>query len=572
MRIGKYSAFDTKKINGCIYTPREFANFVSSRIIKLYSKLSHLKQISILDPAIGDGELIISLLEKLENEFNGEIKIYGYDLDEKALSIANSRIKTRFPNVEFTLKNEDFLTKFNDFSKDNSLLFKSQERKKYDIIIANPPYVRIQSIQNKLDIKRIAANFGLKGKIDLYQTFIVAIKYSLNAHGFCGIIVPNRILSTKTNRIVREFLANETDLHEIWDFGDTKLFDAAVLPAVLFFSSEKYILDKKHIPFTSIYETPNAISNRIEKDIFKNINEEGIIKTETGSIYTIKKGELLLNNKSIDEWTLTDNKLQAWKSIVQKNTWKTFGEIGRIRVGIKTCADKIFLRSDWNKYPDLKEEGLIFPLITHHIAAQIKPLEYHKNQKKVLYPYDMKSSKRKPVSLKNFPNTSKYLESYREQLCSRSYLIDARRRWYELWVPHEPSLWTAPKIVFRDISIKPTFWVDLSGAIVNGDCYWLSFSSDNMDLLWLAVGVANSKFIEQYYDTFFNNKLYSGRRRFMTQYVTRFPIPDIKKKSSQKIIKLVQEFFYEKNSEKIENSRAKYLNQIDRLVFQAFGL
>ena len=37
-----------------------------------------------------------------------------------------------------------------------------------------------------------------------------------------------------------------------------------------------------------------------------------------------------------------------------------------------------------------------------------------------------------------------------------------------------PQAWAAPKLVFRDISEQPTFWLDFDGCIVNGDCYWLT--------------------------------------------------------------------------------------------------
>jgi hypothetical protein len=61
---------------------------------------------------------------------------------------------------------------------------------------------------------------------------------------------------------------------------------------------------------------------------------------------------------------------------------------------------------------------------------------------------------------------------------------------------------------------------------VNGDCYWIDiFDTTTDDEVYLALAIANSRFIEDYYDTFFNTKLYAGKRRFMSQYVSQFPIP-----------------------------------------------
>ena len=95
-----------------------------------------------------------------------------------------------------------------------------------------------------------------------------------------------------------------------------------------------------------------------------------------------------------------------------------------------------------------------------------------------------------------------------------------------------------PSSCFRDIAKEPTFWVDLDGSIVKmGDCYWIVAQNPaNMELLWLAAAIANSTFIERFYDLCFHNKLYGGRRRFITQYVEKFPLPDPHSSLSKSII------------------------------------
>ena len=104
-------------------------------------------------------------------------------------------------------------------------------------------------------------------------------------------------------------------------------------------------------------------------------------------------------------------------------------------------------------------------------------------------------------------------------------------------MPQNPNAWPLPKLVFRDIAEKPTFWIDLDGSVVNGDCYWLVCQNpERTDFLWLAAAVGNSTFIERFYDYRFHNKLYAGRRRFVTQYVEQFPLPDPDKSIGKNII------------------------------------
>ena len=46
--------------------------------------------------------------------------------------------------------------------------------------------------------------------------------------------------------------------------------------------------------------------------------------------------------------------------------------------------------------------------------------------------------------------------------------------------------------------------------------------------------------MEKYYNIKFQNVLYSGRKRYLTQYVKNYLLPDINNLHSQKIIELVK--------------------------------
>ena len=148
-------------------------------------------------------------------------------------------------------------------------------------------------------------------------------------------------------------------------------------------------------------------------------------------------------------------------------------------------------------------------------------------------------------------------------------MIDAGRKWYELWVPQEPRLWPRSKLVFRDIAETPTFWIDRTGGVVNGDCYWMvPEDAKNEEILWLAVAVTNSTFVEAFYDHCFNNKLYAGRRRFMSQYVEQFPLPDPSTKAGAELVDLAKRRYDAEDA----STQARLEIEIDKGVWAAFGL
>ena len=217
-----------------------------------------------------------------------------------------------------------------------------------------------------------------------------------------------------------------------------------------------------------------------------------------------------------------------------------------------------------------EQPELLRPLITHEQGRRFKPIEFRK-ESKILYPHSFEKGERVVVDLEAFPKSKKYLLEHKKTLESRKYLKDAGRKWYEIWVPQNPDSWKEPKVVFRDITEKPVFWIDLSGKVINGNCYWfMSEKINDIDMLWLAMAVGNSSFIEFFYDLMFHNKLYSNRRRFMSQYVSSFPIPDPSKEISKKIVQIAKEIY--ENLASSDSNVANLSNKLDGLAWEAFGL
>jgi hypothetical protein len=352
-------------------------------------------------------------------------------------------------------------------------------------------------------------------------------------------------------------------MQHAWDLGDTKLFGAAVLPAVLLVEG-KNGHSQTAPAFSTIYETTNQ-ANDEASDPIEALSKEGFIKIDDGRRFHVQHGKLHTNDTPDGVWRIATEAVDAWLAKVGSHTWGTFRDIGKIRVGVKTCADKVFIRKDWDDMTPEDCPELLKPLATHHIAHCFRPL-VSDQKAQILYPHEVVHGRRCAVSLENYPRSQAYLEKNRATLEGRRYVIEAGREWYEIWVPQDPDAWDHPKLVFRDISEEPTFWIDLAGSVVNGDCYWLICeNTDQADLLWLACAVGNSTFIEEYYDLRFNNKLYAGRRRFITQYVEKFPLPDPYSCLGQKIITMAKQVYECSPSPEAEQLE----KELDALVWDA---
>jgi type I restriction-modification system DNA methylase subunit len=551
------------KSTGATFTPKGLADYLSGRILSHINK----QNITILDPACGDGELLLSIGKSLSAR-NIDFTLNGYDLSNAYLNLAKERLFQH----RTILKNEDFLESVNIEKNQLSLDFFKKEslvNEFADIVIANPPYVRTQILGSE-QAQLLAQKFDLKGRIDLYYPFLMAMTASLKVGGIIGVITSNRYLSTKSGESVRKYLNENYEIIEIIDLGDTKLFDAAVLPAI-FIGRKKRVANtlSKPAKFIKIYEELNGYSGELKPasniyDVLEN-SASGYFSVNTKR-YKKTEGVLMCHTAKGHSWELLSEHETSWVNSIDKNASCLVGDMFKVRVGIKTTADKVFIRDDWDNLGIEKPEDTLLK----NLISQENIDKWGTTAKvtlQILYPHYCKDGKKATIDIEQFPHTKRYFEQFEDRLKERKYLIDAGRKWFEIWVPHNPAFWNLPKLVFPDISVSPRFYFDEGGKLVNGNCYWIvAERKEHTDKLLLIQGVANSKLMTKYHDLVFNNRLYSGRRRYFTQYVEKYPLPNFESSVAKEIIKIVKELNAENDSKKIET--LEY--QLETKVAEAF--
>ena len=561
----RYSSVGRHKAGGATYTPMRLAEFVAAQMVAI-ANIPECGRLRILDPACGDGALLSALLDALPEDALRRADVVGFDTDVNAVSATETRLRETFPTISLRIEPHDFLEYV--LGLDNFGDFLSIEAAEpFDFVIANPPYVRTQILGAK-QAQQLAQQFELSGRVDLCFPFLLGISRVLAPNGVAGVIVSNRFMTTKSGQAVRQQLLSRFRLRHVWDLGDTKLFNAAVLPAVLL-AQGNGSAETSGTALSSIYETNKTPTGEAPDPLAALAFPNGsIIAVPDSRRFRVLHGTLSNGGNSENVWRVATEITDAWLATVNAHTWAQFSHIGKIRVGVKTTADKVFIRSDWDTMPENERPELLRPLTTRHCARRFRA-KLPKEPKQILYPHQSSAAGRTTVDLSQYPKSARYLERYRATLEARTYVIRAGRRWYEIWVPQDPSAWVNPKLVFLDIAERPKFWIDTEGSIVNGECYWLRCEGNaNPDLLWLALAVANSTFIEAFYDHRFHNKLYAGRRRFITQYVEHFPLPNPDSELSRSMVTLAKRIYAV-----IPSGEADTLaRDLDGLVWRVFGL
>lgn len=562
-------AIELIKNTGATFTPKGLADYLTSQILSYVDS----KEVIVLDPACGDGELLLSMGEHLLDR-NIDFTLNGYDLNEQYLRLSKERTshfykqKTKLVRgdfLEFVEINQNQL-KFDFLGANDNILNESA-----DIIIANPPYVRTQILGTKQS-QLLAQKFDLKGRVDLYYPFLIAMTASLKKGGIIGVITSNRYLSTKSGESVRKFLNENYEILEIIDLGDTKLFDAAVLPAIFIGRKKRnFEIISNTAKFIKVYEELNGYN--VELKSASNIYD--LLRSSDSGYFTVNEkrykktvGALMCHTTKGYSWELLSDTESLWVNKIDCNASCKVGDFFKVRVGIKTTADKVFINDNWDRLGAEKpEDVLLKDLISQENIGRWGTTA--KATLQILYPHYIKDSNKTTINIEHFPKAKKYFEKFEARLKERKYLIDAGRKWFEIWVPHNPDSWKLPKLVFPDISLMPRFYFDEGGKLVNGNCYWIvAENEESIEKLLLIQGISNSKLMTKYHDLVFNNKLYSGRRRYFTQYVEKYPLPNFNSPIAKSIIKIVKKLNAVNNIDIINLLE----EQLEIKVAEAFGV
>lgn len=324
-----------RKQLGQFFTGKKLSNLLAAFV-------SEEKFLSVLDPMCGTGDLL-----KAAGEINKSASLVGIDIDEEVTSTM-SKNSSEFPS---DLK----VYTGNVFSK---TLISKLPKTEYDLVIANPPYVRYQSFSDVRDDSTISAMEIRKELIRIVSSlnhldekdkdiFIEVIKgYS----GLADLAVPSWILSAMLTKvggklaiIVPESWLNRDyafsiqylllkffnieyvveDFDRAW-FKDnaqvkTNLIIAKRIPRVE--SLTDYYRDKNylHVGISSDYEDRKSIVGKLYPDSEKPDIElfKGIKSSE---INTVDK-KLSINNLSFSaklDTIYMNVKEKAWFKLVER--------------------------------------------------------------------------------------------------------------------------------------------------------------------------------------------------------------------------------------------------------------
>lgn len=548
-----YSATDRKTL-GIHYTPDSIVDYIVRQTLAPgFKSPDFLLKIKILDPACGSGLFLLKAFDILAEEwtqqfghFNDEDACYlienclfGIDIDENAVHTAKQHLAAKISD-----ENQREKLKFHIIVQDALSLKKSKQTQldigknidlicfdgqQFDCIIGNPPYVRIQNTslsKNELQTTYQTA----QGRFDLSSLFIELAEFLLKQGGRVGFVISNKILTTAATKTLRQFLATQFCIEEIVDLSDTKLFNAAILPLILI--AERAVRGNNEIQYSHIIQTnyPTAPILQTDNllDFLKNLSPLAETYVEyKHKCFQIRRFPTILP-KQHTTWAFhhhSEHKLLLKLKNLSAMTLEQMSE--KISVGLKTTADSVFIKPMTQAFITQHqfESQLIFPVLESENVKRWRCDWQLDRDLSVLYPYTESNNKVFPIDLIDYPHVAHYLQQHHSQLAARTYLQQARRQWYEIWVHHAPASFRQRKIVTPDISTRNCFALDEQGFFVNGTCFFIILKHDTLIFYHAILGLLNSNVIEYFHKVSSGNTLYAKRFRYWASYIKHYPIP-----------------------------------------------
>ncbi len=448
------------------------------------------------------------------------------------------------------------------------------EKGGFDIVIANPPYVGeaghkelIQEIRRSEFGKR----FG-QGKMDYFHFFLQKAIHDLShSESIIAFITTNYYFAGAGASKLRESIKNHTDILELINFNEMKIFDSAQGQhnAVIILSKIKKGRETYYVKVKS------KNRNDIEKILFNKSCSNDISESfntvyifdKNGFIAPQKDDELLRVRRKLEKDAVYLDKDDITQGIVMpqdfvvKKHLKILGNTAKVGEGIFVLSDEELKRLNLTE-KEIKD--LIRPYYTTNELD--KYCGNPKNRYWIIY-----TTTQKIKEIEKYPNIKRHLDRFKQ-------IITSDFAPYGLHRARDEYFFKGKKIISRRMTKEPVFTYTDFDCYVSQTFFVIKPRSENLKNINLKflTGLLNSTLSYWFFYNFGKRK--GEQLQIDKEPLMNFPIKLPDKETEQQISSLVEKICQLKRREdyphrlNLQRKVQEYGKQIDRLIYSLYGL
>ena len=444
----------------------------------------------------------------------------------------------------------------------------------FDIVIGNPPYLRIQGIRNSNSdfADYLVANYNsATGSFDLYVAFVERALQLISSNGIVNFIMPVKWTNAAFGKGLRDVVSKQKAAKKIINFSEYQVFNASTYTGLQWFKPNSDCLE--------YYELDRNLESNIElKSYLENLSKD------TSSIVNTDK----LNK---DTWVLASSEVSKLLNKLNEQPLRLEDVFEKIFQGIATSKDDVYFIYDCtetqstitgeskqlNKRVTI-EKGLVKPLLKGEDVHRYDNLS---SNRYVIFPYKLENGTANLYAEEElkllFPNGYAYLKECETLLRGREKgRLKNDIYWYRYIYPKNLTLFQSPKLVAPEISLGGNFSYDGNGQFYSTTkIYGYILKSSMIQYGYnFFLGLLNSSL----FWFFIQNTGYvlrGGYFTFKTNYVSPFPIPKFADIDSTLLLKIDNnvESIMELNAMKGNDTQIKLLiKEIDSVIYKIYNL
>ncbi|SNB47475.1 DUF6577 family protein [Geobacter sp. DSM 9736] len=389
----------------------------------------------------------------------------------------------------------------------------------FDIFIANPPYVRHETISHyrgNLDHYETAAS-----RADLFVFFYERAVKLLKENGILTFISSNKYYRSAYGEKLRGFLGQQLTINELIDFGDAPVFDAIAYASIIIGSRQSPA--ENHTLRAYAWDKGDQL-NRIAE------------------IVANRGFEISQQSMRSDGWHLeSQESLKLLETLTKRGTPLSSYVKGSLYRGIITGYNEAFVLDSITRDTLIAEDPKSAELIKPWLRGRdVKRWNVSWAQLYVIaFPFGFHEN------LNNYPAILKHLKKHEKKLKERGQCTSSRggkgegqHHWLELDNNPKPSYlqeFTKPKVIIPAIERQCAFAYDDEGYYSNDktsicaseEALFLCSVLNSSVIWWIIQQTAASK--------------QNGYFEFKPMYVAPLPIPDASKADKDRLEVLAQQ-------------------------------